>query len=52
MVNTVRVNAAIGRVFHPLANYMIQLTTFHQGFLAFPFSFELLFDLTLSNLLM
>ena len=55
MANTVRVNAGHGRDFHRLADNMTELQNFTKGeiheFSAFPFSLQLLFDQTLSNLI-
>ena len=55
IVNTARVNANHGRDFHPLADYMTKLQNFTKDeirdFSAFPFSLKLMFDQTLSNLI-
>ena len=55
MVNTVRVNADHGRDFHPLADHMTKLQNFTKAaiceFLAFPFSLQLMFDETLTNVM-
>ena len=55
MVNTLRVNANHGRDFHPLADHMPKLRNFTKGeireFSAFPCSLHLMFDQTLSNLI-
>ena len=55
MVNTALVNADLGRDFYRLADRMTKLRYFTQGkickFSAFPFSLQLMFDQTLSNLI-
>ena len=55
MVNTVWVNADHGRDLHPLADHMTKLRIFtkeeNPEFSAFPFSLQLMFDQTLSNLI-
>ena len=55
MVNTVRVNAYHGCEFHPLADHMTKLRNFTKGeireFSVFPFSLHLMFEQTLSNLI-
>ena len=56
MINTLRVKADHGCVFHPLADHLTKLRNFTNGeireFSAFPISLQLLFDQTLSNLFM
>ena len=52
MVNIVRVNADRGRDFHPLADHMTKLRNFTKEYSEFPFSLKLMFDPTLSNLIM
>ena len=53
--DAVRVNADHRRDFHPLADHMTKLRDFTKGeireFSAFPFSFHLMFDETLSDLI-
>ena len=55
MVNTVRVNGDQGREFYLLTNHMTELQHFTKievhEFSVFPFSFHLMFDQTLSNLI-
>ena len=55
MVNTLRVNADHGRDFHLLTDYMTKLQNFTKSeiyeFSAFPFPLHLMFDQTLSNLI-
>ena len=55
IVNAVRVSADHGRDFHPLADHMTQLRDFIKGeiryFSAFLFSLHLMFDQTLSHLI-
>ena len=55
MESTVWVNADHGRDFHPLADHMTKLKNSPKGeireFSAFPFSLQLMFDKTLSNLI-
>ena len=55
MVNTGRVSADNERDFHHLADHMTQLRNFTMGeiraFSTFPFSLQLMFDQTLSNLI-
>ena len=55
MVNNLRVSADHGLVFHPLDNHITKLRNFTNGeireFSAFPFSFQLMFDETLSNII-
>ena len=55
MVNTVRVNADHGRGFHPLVDHMTTLRNFTMGeiydFPALTFSLPLMFDKTLSNVI-
>ena len=55
MVNTLWVNADHGPDFHPLADHMTKLQNFTKGeireFSAFPFPLQLVFDQTLSNLI-
>ena len=53
MVGTLRVNADHGRDFHPLANHMTKLRIYPRvkQFAAFPFSLHLMFDQTLSDLI-
>ena len=51
-----RVNADHGRDFHPLADHTTKLHNFTKGdargeFSAFPFSLHLMFEQTLSNLI-
>ena len=54
-VNTARVNADLGRDFHPSADHMTKLRNVTNGeireFTAFPFSLQLMFDQTLYNLI-
>ena len=55
MTITVWVNADHGRDFHPLADHMTKIQHFTNceilEFSAFPFSLRLMFDQTLSNLI-
>ena len=55
MVNTLRVNADHGCEFHTLADHMTKLKNFTKGEIlecsVFPFSLHLMFDQTLSNLI-
>ena len=55
MVTIVRVKADHGRDFHPLADHMTKLRNFTKGeireFSVFPFSLQLMFDQTLSSLI-
>ena len=55
MVNTVGVSADHWRDFHPLTGYITTLRKFTKGkiheFSAFSFSFHLMFNQTLSNLI-
>ena len=55
MVSTVWVNADRGRDVHTLADHMTKLRNFTKGeireFSAFPFSLDLMFDQTLTNLI-
>ena len=55
MVDTVRVNAVHRRDFHPLTNHMIKLKNFTKSeiheFSIFLFSLHLIFDQTLSNVI-
>ena len=55
MVNTVRVNTDHEHDFHPLGDHMTKLQNFTKGeiqkFSAFPMSLHLLFDQTLSDLI-
>ena len=48
MVNTMWVNADIGRAFQYLADHVTKCEI--REFLAFPFSFQLMFEQTLCNL--
>ena len=53
MVNIVRVNAEHGRDIRPLAHHRTKLRKFNKGEIdssAFPFSLQLIFEETLSNL--
>ena len=55
MVNTVRVSADHGRDLRPLVDHVTKLTNFRweiREFSAFPFSLQLMFDQTLSNLIL
>ena len=55
MLNTVWVNADHGPDFHPLADHMTKLQNFtneeYRDFSAFQFSFHLMFEQALSNLI-
>ena len=55
MVNTVQVNADHGSDLNPLAGHMTKLRNFTKGeiceFSVFPFSLQLLFDQTLSTII-
>ena len=55
MLNTARVNADHGRDFHILADHTTTLRKFNKGeireFSACPFSLKLMFDQTLSNII-
>ena len=55
MVNAVQVNADLRRDFHPLTGYRTKLQNFTKGeiceFSAFLFSLQLMFDQTLSNIM-
>ena len=55
MVNTVRINADHRRDFSPLIDHMTKLRHFTKVEIrelsVFPFSFKLMFDQTLSNLI-
>ena len=52
MVNNAQVNVDHGRDFHPLTNHVTKLPRVKcHEFSAFPFSLQLMFDQTLSNLI-